>query len=463
MVFSCAVMSSYAVEEKDEGQVAKKKTIVMGEPEVDANSYVVISGSTSELIYEHHADRKLPMGNITKLMTAMIVIDNMHDKSEMGNLVEIRSEVDAYGDDFKKGDNVSVEDLLKAMLIGGSDEAAEALARYSTSKRKLFIGQMNSKAIELGLDKTNFTNPTGIYDEKHYSSASDCAFLTQAAMRYGEIKDITSLDMTTIAIAGKSSRSKTFTNTNPLLASTRPSDQYTYIKGGIAGSLDKPRKYSQYVGVATKDEMQFIAVLLEANEKTMARSAIDLLDYGDLQASRNTIVKAGKCMGRAKVRGGAVTRAKAYTETRGFAYIPPEGSTDLVQTQVVMTSGLEAPLKAGAKVGEYRIYVADELKGTVDLVIKKDIKEGWPLSKIYISNFATVMTVLIVVGVLLLLVRVRNINKRKMRMKQFKRNQKIRELAARQEALDEDRRKRKWTYGNYYDSKDMNDAIKRKR
>lgn len=463
MVFSCATVNSYAAPKVNKNKTEQKAAVLVREPEVKANSYVVISGSTSEVIYDHYADRKMPMGNITKMMTAMVVIDNFHDNSELNNMIDIKPAVDKYGDEFKAGDSVSVEDLLKAMIVGCSDEAAEALARYSTSTKKSFVAQMNSKAIELGLDKTHFTNPTGIYDAKHYSTALECALMAQAAMRYGLIKEITALDMVIIGIAGKNGRSETFTNTNPLLASVRPSDQYAYIKGGMAGSLNQPRKYSQYLGIATKNEMQFIAVMLEAKEDELARGAIDLLDFGDINASRNTIVKANKCMGRAKVRGGAVTRAKAYTETKGYAYIPPEGSTDLVKTEVVMTSGLEAPLKAGAKVGEYRIYVADELKGTVDLVIKKDIEKGWPLSQIYISNFATVLTVLVIAVLLILLIRVRTINKRKMRMKRFKRAQRIKEMAARQEALDEDRRRRNWDYSKYYDSKDMDDAINRKR
>ena len=462
MIFSCGMLNSFAAK-KNATKAIKKTTLEIKEPDVKAGSYVVVSGSTSEVIYGRHADRKLPIGNITKLMTAMVVIDNFHDNSELDNVVYVTADADEYGEDFRTGDGVTVEDLLKAMIVGGSDEAAETLARYSNAKGDAFIAEMNSKAIELGMDKTHFTNPTGRYNAKHYSTATECALMTQAAMRYGLIKEITALDMTTIGISGKNGRSITFTNTNPLLSSTKTSDQYAYIKGGMAGSLEQPSPLSQYVGVATKSQMQFIVVILEAKEKYMARGAIELFDYGDIKATKNTIVKADKYMGRVKVRGGAITRAKAYTETKGFAYIPPEGSTDLVKTEVVMTSGLEAPLKAGAKVGEYRIYVADELKGTVDLVIKKDIKEGWPLSKLYISNLATAIFVGVVAVLLALLMRIRAINKRKLRIKKLKREQKIRELAAKQEALDEDRRMRNWDYSKYYDSKDMNDAIKRKR
>ena len=446
------------------GQKTAKKTVEMPEPSVTAGSYVVMSGSTSEVVVDGHADRKMPMGNITKLMTAMVVIDNLHDEDEYDNRIEISKKVDAYGDIFKQGESVRLEDLLKAMLIGCSDEAAEALARYSASKRAIFISEMNSKAMEIGLMSTQYSNPTGKYSPDHYSTALESAIVAQNAFRYAKIKELLGQDMTTIDIAGKKkSRSVVFTNSNPLLSSTKTSEQYRYIKGGIMGTLSEPQELSQYVGIAVKSDMQYVVVLLEAKEDMVSKEAIDLFEYGDTKASKNTIVKADKCVGHARVRGGARTKIKAYTETKGFAYIPPEGSTDLVKTQVVMTSGLTAPLKAGDKVGEYRIYVADELKGTVDLVIKKDVPKGWPLSKLYISNVATVIVVLLVAVIAFFLARVRAKNKRKAALKARARQQKIRELAEKQEALDEDRRNRKWTYSKYYDSEDINNAIKRKK
>lgn len=434
------------------------------EPTVSAGSYIVMSGSSSEIVYEEHAERKLPMGAITKYMTAMVVLDNMHDESEFENIVEITDEISNYGEDFETGESVRVEDLLKAMLVGNSNEAAEALARYSASKRSIFISEMNSKAMELELISTQFANPTGKYDIDHYATAVECASLVQAAIRYDKIKEIVALDTASVSIFGNrkkgiKSRSKTFVNTNPLTTNSKISQQYSYTRGGIVGELALPTNLAQYAGVAIKDDMQLIVVILEGKMDTLAQNAIDLFEYGYSKVSKNTIVKAGKCLGRAKVRGGAVTRVKGYTETKGFAYIPPEGSTDLLTTEVFMYDDLEAPLRAGQKIGEFRIYVADELKGTVDLITKKEVKKGWLPSYIYISNFATTLTIVIILLLVLFILRLRAINKRKAMLRRRERQAKIREMALKQEALDEDRRKRNWTYTNNYDNKDLNDKL----
>lgn len=432
MALSFSVDASWAAPKKADSK--SKATNQITEPNVDAGSYIVMSASTSEMIYTHYADRKLPMGDITKLMTAMIVIDNMHDDDEYAYSVTIKDKLKEYGKEFKPGDRVTVEDLLIAMLVDGSDVAAEALARYN-GKRKDFISQMNSKAIEMGLEATHYENPTGLYDHGHYATAKECAITLQYAIRYPKIKEI--------------------------LSGVLIPEQYRYVNGSILGMMNAPIETAQYAGIATKNEMQFIVVMLEANRKHIADGAEELFEYGDYKATKHTIVKAGKSMGRAKVKGGNITRVKAYTETKGFAYIPPEGSTDLVKTETVLTSGLTAPLAEGAKVGELRIYVADELKGTVDLVTKKEVKKGWLLSNLYISNFATVMTVVIILAAAYLLLRVRAANKRKARRIALERKIKIREEAMKQAALDEDRRRRKWTYSNYYDSKDINDALNR--
>ena len=455
LVFTAACDTSFAAK--------KKKKVEIPAPTVSAGSFIVMSGSTSEKIYDSYSERKLPIGNITKLMTAMVVIDNIHDSREYKNRIEIKPELMAYGDQFKAGDSVTVEDLLIAMIVSGSDQAAEALAGYSASSRDVFISEMNSKSAEIGLMDSQYSNPTGRYETNHYATAHDCAVVAQTAIRYELIKSYTGRDSTTIKIEGPNSRKTVITNTNPLISNTDSTKLYEYAKGGIYGEMTEPGDFAQYVGIATKDDMQLIVVMLEGNKENLATEAVNLFEYGFSKVTKNTIIKAGKMMGRARVKGGAQTHVKGYTETKGFAFIPAEGSTDLVTTETVMYDNLEAPLYKGQKIGEYRIYVADELKGTVDLVTKKDVKKGWLPSQIYISNATVVIVVIVFAFLLLWLIRTRNINKRKARARARKKQQKIHELAMKQEALDADRKKRKWTYSKYYDSKEINDALKSKK
>ena len=417
----------------------------MSAPEITASSAIVMSGSTSEVVYEKHSERKMSPGCITMLMNAMIVIDNLYNDDELNNTVEITEDLMQYGDTFKAGESVSVGDLLQAMLVGASNQAAEALATYSTSTRKIFISEMNSKAMSLGLMDTQFSNPKGSYNAKTYSTAHDLAKIAQAAMRYQLIKEAFAKRTVTVTATSKDgSREVVFRNTNPLLTGTRQSELYNLIKGGILGEVGDPVEGVQYAGIATVDDMQLIVILMDSKKSKAAYEAKSLFEYGDTKVTRNTIVKAGKKVGRVRVKGGDITHPQAYTETKGFAYVPPEGSSDLVQTQVVLYDGLEAPLKEGTKVGEFRIYVADELKGTVDVVIRKNIARGWWLSRFYISNMATIAIGVVLFLILLLVLRIVHVKRKKARIRAARREKRLREIARQQMAIEEDRRKRNW-------------------
>ncbi|MBQ3370058.1 MAG: D-alanyl-D-alanine carboxypeptidase [Mogibacterium sp.] len=446
LVTTIGYIAHFEVYAEGTPQTAQKKA-----PIVTASSYMVMSGSTSEKVTSKHADRKMQPGKITMLMTAMVVLDNMYDESELKNTVETGRTIAEYGETFKEGEYASVGDLLNAMLVGGDVQAAELLAKYSASSRDIFVNEMNSKCMELGLMDTLFTNAGGRYDIASYSTAADLAVITQAAYRYQRIKDALAKKSATIAVAEKKKkkpREIEFISTNPLLTGNEKT-AYQYIKGGILGLVDEKVNSAQYAAIATKDDMQMIVVLMDSAKENAAREATSLFEYADTKVTKNTIVKKGKLVGHARVRGGAITNVAAYTETKGFAYVPPEGSDSLIQTQVAMYDDLTAPLSKGDKVGEFRIFVADELKGTVDLIIKEDIPLGWYPSRFYISNVGTIVIGSILVLLLLFLLRVGHVKRRRAKRREAIRRAKIREMARMQLEIDEDRKRRDWDATGY--------------
>lgn len=434
-----------------EGENTTNTVTAVQKPPVSASSYMVMSGSTSEKVLSKHADRKMQPGKITMLMTAMVALDNMYDESELKNTVETGDKIAALGETFKKGESASIGDLINAMLVGGDVQAAELIAKYSASSRDIFVNEMNAKCMELGLMDTLFTNASGRYDIGSYSTAADLAVITQAAFRYQPVKDALAKKTATIAVVEKKKKAPreiTFTGTDPLLTGNEKTD-YKYIKGGILGLVDETVNSAQFAAVATKDDMQMIVILMDSAKENCAREAKSLFEYADAKVTKNTIVKKGKLSGHARVRGGAVTRVPAYTETKGFAYVPPEGSDSLIQTQVAMYDDLNAPLKKGDKVGEFRIYVADELKGTVDLVIKEDVPVGWYPSRFYISNTGTIVAGVLLFLLIVFLLRVGHVKRRRRKRQEAVRRQKIRELARMQLEIDEDRKRREWNATGY--------------
>ena len=446
LVTTIGYIALFEVYAEGEAKVVPQKA-----PAVSASSYMVMSGSTSEKVSSLHADRKMQPGKITMLMTAMVVLDNMYDEKELKNTVETGDIIAGYGDTFKLGESVSVGDLLNAMLVGGDVQAAELLAKYSASSRDIFVKEMNSKCMELGLMDTLFTNASGRYDIKAYSTAADLAVITQAAFRYQLVKDALAKRNVTIAAAEKKSkkpREIEFKSTDPFFTGNEKTE-YEFIRGGILGLVDESVNSAQFAAIATKDDMQMIVVLMDSAKENTLREATSLFEYADAKVTKNTIVKKGKMVGHARVRGGAVTRVPAYTETKGFAYVPPEGSDSLIQTQVAMYDDLNAPLSKGDKVGEFRIYVADELKGTVDLIIKEDVPLGWYPSRYYISNIGAIVIGALLLLLLVFLLRVGHVRRRRAKRREAIRRARIRELARKQLEIDEDRRRREWDASGY--------------
>ena len=421
---------------------AKTKTSTIAAPEIEAESAVVLSASTSEVVYSSRKDRKLQPGGTVQLMVAMVVIDNMHDDKEYKNNVQISDDMYGAGTTFPSGSSIKVEDLMYTMLMSGDAESAKALAIYSAGSEANFVDQMNSKAQQLGLVNTRYTNATGEYDTDQYSTVEDTAKIAKAAYQYGAIKRMSGEASHTVKVTDGEGDKK-ITNSHPFMSG---SDSYRGFKGGIYSKLTEPEGKEVFLAYATHNDMNLVVVLFDEAEGKSHGDATKLFNYGFKKATQKVIIKKGVKIGKVKVKHGAKTRLKVYTASKGFVYIPPEGSDSLIKTEPVIFNNVEAPLKAGDKVGEYRIYVANELTGTVDLVVKEDVKIGWPPSYIYISNMTTVIICLILFIIIVLFVRARNIKRRKKRMRARKHKEKIREIAKKRLEIEEDRRRRNWTY-----------------
>jgi len=401
-----------------------------------ADSALVMSLSTGETVYSLHEDRKLPLGGLTNLMTALTVVDQMHDSSEYDNAVIVTKEIASYGSDFKKGDKVTVRDLLYALLIGNSEEAAHALSLYTCSSENKFVAAMNAKAQELGMKNTVFITVSEDDPAGQYSTVADLSTLVRAALNEPMIRRILTAESWTTS--GKSTRSVTFRN----------ADKLTYRGGEFVHRYARTLKKGTCSGIAVarRDGMEMLAIVLKEPNRSFLADAKSMLDYGFRHVTKNSVFAADRRVGIIKIRHGAKTILPVYTKYKGYAYVPAEGSDSLIQTKKVIYRHLTAPIKAGTKAGEYRIYVAGELTGTVDLIVKKDVKTGWLPSRIYISNAATVIICLLAAAFILLRLRIRSIRRKKRRMAARRRQKRIREMAMRQYEIDEDRRRRHWTY-----------------
>lgn len=186
-----------------------------GDPILRSASAVVIDQSSGAVLFEKNASAQLPIASITKLMTAMVVLDAKPDMQE--ELAIGKEDVDKHkgtSSRLRVGTNLSREEMLRLALMASENRAAAALSRHYPGGREEFIAAMNRKAAELGLAETHFEDPTGL-TAANVSSARDLTKLAVAAHAYPEIREFSTAPRYAVKIGR---RMHAFHNTNRLVS-----------------------------------------------------------------------------------------------------------------------------------------------------------------------------------------------------------------------------------------------------
>jgi D-alanyl-D-alanine carboxypeptidase (penicillin-binding protein 5/6) len=220
-----------------------------------ARAYLVQAGGT--LVWEHQADRRLPPASLTKIMTALLVL-------ERGNLEQIVTVSPAAAAEtgsrlrLRAGERLRVGDLLAAMLIESANDAAHVLADYLGGSEARFVTMMNARAARLGLKNTHFVNCAGHDHPQHYSSANDLARLTEAALSHPLFRQLVSqVKYEVRTVGGK--RIFRMENSNKLLP------RYPGMVGVKTGYTRGAGRC--LIALAERDGVEILIVLLRAPDR----------------------------------------------------------------------------------------------------------------------------------------------------------------------------------------------------
>ena len=166
---------------------------------ISAGQAILIDAHTGRVIYEKSADEKAYPASTTKIMTAMITTQTL-EKYDSPIKQKVKVPPGAEGTEgssiyLKTGEMISIEDLLYGLMLVSGNDSAEALAEIIGGSRENFVDMMNKKAKELGCSGTHFENPSGLFDEKHYTTARDMAVIAAEAMKNRRFRQIVSEDV----------------------------------------------------------------------------------------------------------------------------------------------------------------------------------------------------------------------------------------------------------------------------
>ncbi len=332
---------------------------------VTAPSAILIEQTSGQVLYELEPDKKMPIASVTKTMTMLLIMEAIDSgKIKYTDMVSTSEYAASMGGSqvfLEVGEQLSVDEMLKAIAVASGNDAAVAMAEHISGTETAFVEQMNKKAKALGAKNTHFINCNGLDEtEEHFSTARDIAIISAELLRHKDIQKYMTIWMDTIR-DGKFGLS----NTNKLI-------RFYEGANGIKTGSTSTAKYCLSAS-AKRNNMQLIAVVLGApSTADRFSSASKLLDYGfaNYALADNSSYKAK--LPQIKVVGGTAETVTAEISGSLNAVVK-KGNQDKITVKVKTQDTLNAPVKKGDKVGEAIFYADKEELVRKDVVAKTDV------------------------------------------------------------------------------------------
>ncbi len=318
---------------------------------------IVMDVNTGRILYEKNINEAMPMASTTKIMTALLAIEN----TAPDHMVKVNPEaigIEGSSIYLRANERVSMVDLLYGLMLRSGNDAAAAIAFEIGGSIEDFASLMNQRAKELGAKNTSFMNPHGLHHEDHYTTAYDLALITQAALREPLFKEIVS---TKFWVADRGEY-KHFSNKNKILGSCEGGDG---VKTGYT-----QRAGRCLVASASRNEMQLIAITLD--DYDWFNTAMTLLDDSFNAFTAHRALEKHQAVTNVPVLNG---KEKDITLLASNEVLLPLGEEEISELEMVLAipDVIKAPLAKGEKLGTASFYLKGQLLKTTDLFTDKEI------------------------------------------------------------------------------------------
>lgn len=328
-------------------------------------SALLMEKETGTILLQQNAHQKLEPASVTKVMTLLLVMEAVDSgRLSLDESVPVSAHAAGMGGSqvyLKEGERLSVSDLIKCVAVVSGNDCAVALAERLSGSESAFVEQMNQKAQALGMEDTHFVNCTGLPAPGHLTSAYDIALMSrQLLLHHPDIRQYTTIWTDSI-------RNGAFglTNTNRLI---RFYDGATGLKTGFTAS-------AQYCmsAAAQRNGMELIAVVMKAPTTAQRfQDASCLLDYGFANYALLTpqpespLAPIDVLLGQSKT-----VQPQLQRECR---LLVEKAQADQITTRVDLARDVQAPVDPGQTLGEFQVYVGEQLRDTVPIVAAQGVE-----------------------------------------------------------------------------------------
>ena len=335
-------------------------------PAIEAGGHLLIDVHTGHVLSENNADARLEPASLTKIMTAHLVFLEIEaGRIKLDDLVTISEKAWKMGGSrmfIEVGKQVTVKELLKGLIIQSGNDAAVALAEYVAGSEEAFAQLMNKEAARLGSTGTQFVNASGMPDPGHYTTPRDIALISRATIldhpdfyAWYAIKDYTYNGIKQ-------------NNRNGLLWKDATVD-------GVKTGHTEAAGYC-LVASAARDGTRLMSVVMGTDSiDAREKASSELLNYGFRFFETRRILSAGAALQQVKIWKGD-TEQVAVGVASDVYMTYPRGDKESLQAQLLLSSPIEAPVRAGQQLGTVVISLKGEKQKSVPLVSLAEVNEG---------------------------------------------------------------------------------------
>lgn len=333
-----------------------------------AKGMVVIEGTTNSVMYSHNKDVKLPMASLTKIITAIVAIENCADINEMVNIVDESVGIEGTSIYLTKGETLSLKELLLGLMLASGNDSAVAIAYHIGGTEENFVNMMNNFVISIGATNTKVSNPHGLDCENHYTTAYDLAIITSYALKNDTFKEIASTKNATISGNSKV-EARYLKHKNKLLFTD---ENCIGVKTGFTDNAGRCLVH------ATKQQngMEIITVLLNCGPMFEEANRLNNLAVNNFDLVE--LVKPYNFVGTVNINNGSSNVTNVAT-IKGLSLVINKGDKDKYLVEYNIPTIINAPINNGDVVGSVTVtfenqVIFEENLISIDSVDNIDLK-----------------------------------------------------------------------------------------
>lgn len=342
-------------------------------PDINAESALLIDNKTNKVLYSKDMNRKMFPASTTKILTAILVLENHSlDEKVTASYNAVMTIPSGYSTASIQIDEVlTVEQLLELLLVHSSNDAANVLAEYTGGSIDSFVAMMNTKINELGLSDTHFTNPYGLQDNNHYTTAHDLAIIMQYCLKNDDFRKIAGQASCAIPSTNKSEPRK-YSSTNELLIAGN-SNYYPNLIAGKTGYTSEAGEC--LVSAAYNDNLELVNVILNSNNRF--KDTRSLYNYGYTNFSIKNIVNEKDIITNVEVKNATKDTKNLNLLVSEDIPVLANNSDDLskIEPQITLNSDIKAPIEDGQVLGKVS-YSVNGITYSTDLIAANNVEKS---------------------------------------------------------------------------------------